>query len=196
MRPAPGRPVPGSRFSSARVRARPANRPPLRPGERRPMHPTRAVAHGIASAGSRAGSSALRRAAPPSRAASGRTVTAARTALCSAWCEGRPDEGLHSAAAAVAFERAAADHAQHHHHRRHQREGPGREAWIRAKDLIARLLARGVFATVNQTLDAELATDMARHFGADTAVITFEEQSAKDVGEAADGSRKVLQPRA
>ncbi len=29
---------------------------------------------------------------------------------------------------------------------------------IRAKDLIARLLARGVFATVNQTLDSELAT--------------------------------------
>jgi len=51
---------------------------------------------------------------------------------------------------------------------------------IRAKDLIARLLARGVFATVNQTLDAELATDMARHFGASTDVISFEEQLAKD----------------
>ena len=51
---------------------------------------------------------------------------------------------------------------------------------IRAKDLIARLLARGVFATVNQTLDSELATEMARHFGASTEVITFEEQLAKD----------------
>jgi translation initiation factor IF-2 len=51
---------------------------------------------------------------------------------------------------------------------------------IRAKDLIARLLARGVFATVNQTLDAELATEMARHFGATTDVISFEEQLAKD----------------
>ncbi|MFZ1135772.1 MAG: translation initiation factor IF-2, partial [Candidatus Korobacteraceae bacterium] len=51
---------------------------------------------------------------------------------------------------------------------------------IRAKDLIARLLARGVFATVNQTLDSELATEMARHFGATTDVITFEEQLAKD----------------
>ena len=51
---------------------------------------------------------------------------------------------------------------------------------IRAKDLIARLLARGVFATVNQTLDSDLATDMARHFGAETAVITFEEQLAKE----------------
>ena len=52
---------------------------------------------------------------------------------------------------------------------------------IRAKDLIARLLARGVFATINQTLDAELASDMARQFGADTDVITFEEQAEKEM---------------
>ncbi len=51
---------------------------------------------------------------------------------------------------------------------------------IRAKDLIARLLARGVFATVNQTLDADLASEVARHFGATTDIITFEEQLAKD----------------
>jgi len=58
---------------------------------------------------------------------------------------------------------------------------------IRAKDLIGRLLTRGVFATVNQTLDAELASEMARFFGADTNVITFEEQAAKDVSEASVG---------
>jgi translation initiation factor IF-2 len=58
---------------------------------------------------------------------------------------------------------------------------------IRAKDLIARLLARGVFATINQTLDSELASEMARFFGADTNVITFEEQAAKDVVESATG---------
>jgi len=52
---------------------------------------------------------------------------------------------------------------------------------VRAKEIIARLLARGVFATVNQTLDAELAKDMARHFGADTEVISFEEQMSKDM---------------
>src|SRR5437868_13661560 len=38
---------------------------------------------------------------------------------------------------------------------------------VRAKDLIARLLARGVFATINQTLDSELATEISRQFGAD-----------------------------
>src|SRR5579883_2106854 len=56
---------------------------------------------------------------------------------------------------------------------------------IRANDLIARLLARGVFATVNQTLDAELASDMSRQFGADTNVISFEEQAQKEIAEAA-----------
>ena len=52
---------------------------------------------------------------------------------------------------------------------------------VRAKDLISRLLMRGVFATINQTLDAELASEMARFFGADTNVITFEEQTAKEM---------------
>jgi translation initiation factor IF-2 len=54
---------------------------------------------------------------------------------------------------------------------------------IRAKDLIARLLSRGAFATINQNLDPELAIEMARFFGADTNVITFEENQAKEVEE-------------
>jgi len=54
---------------------------------------------------------------------------------------------------------------------------------IRAKDLIARLLAKGVFATINQNLDTELASEMARFFGADTNVISFEEQAAKEAAE-------------
>src|SRR5258708_35610457 len=61
---------------------------------------------------------------------------------------------------------------------------------LRAKDLIARLLARGVFATINQTLDAELATEMARFFGADTEVITFEEQASKEMTEAAESGEE------
>ncbi|MFZ3340150.1 MAG: translation initiation factor IF-2, partial [Terriglobales bacterium] len=61
---------------------------------------------------------------------------------------------------------------------------------LRAKDLIARLVMRGVFATINQTLDAELASEMARFFGADTEVITFEEQAAKDTAEATEASEE------
>jgi len=64
---------------------------------------------------------------------------------------------------------------------------------IRAKDLIARLLARGVFATINQTLDAELASEMARFFGADTNVISFEEQAAKEISEAATGEEGAVE---
>ncbi|HEV2462365.1 MAG TPA: translation initiation factor IF-2 [Acidobacteriaceae bacterium] len=51
---------------------------------------------------------------------------------------------------------------------------------IRGKDLIATLLMRGVFVTVNQSLDAELVKDVARQFGADTQVITFEDQMANE----------------
>jgi translation initiation factor IF-2 len=61
---------------------------------------------------------------------------------------------------------------------------------IRAKDLIARLLAKGVFATINQTLDAELASEMARFFGAETEVITFEEQASKDQADTVEGGEE------
>jgi translation initiation factor IF-2 len=61
---------------------------------------------------------------------------------------------------------------------------------IRAKDVIARLVVRGVFATINQTLDAELASEMARFFGADTEVITFEEQASKDTTEAMESGEE------
>jgi translation initiation factor IF-2 len=54
---------------------------------------------------------------------------------------------------------------------------------VRAKDLIARLLMKGVLATVNQTLDADLAKDLARHFGAETGIITFEEQAAQEMAQ-------------
>jgi translation initiation factor IF-2 len=47
---------------------------------------------------------------------------------------------------------------------------------VRGKDLIATLLMRGVFVTVNQSLDGELAKDVARQFGADTVVLSVEEQ--------------------
>jgi len=64
---------------------------------------------------------------------------------------------------------------------------------VRAKDLISRLLARGVFATINQTLDAELAGETARFFGAETNVITFEEQAAKDIDAAASGEETAVE---
>jgi translation initiation factor IF-2 len=52
---------------------------------------------------------------------------------------------------------------------------------VRAKDLIARLLMKGVMATVNQSLDFELAKDLARHFGAESESISFEDQAAQEL---------------
>jgi translation initiation factor IF-2 len=47
---------------------------------------------------------------------------------------------------------------------------------VRGKDLIASLLMKGVFVTVNQSLEGELVKDVARQFGADANVISVEEQ--------------------
>jgi translation initiation factor IF-2 len=52
---------------------------------------------------------------------------------------------------------------------------------VKANLVIKKLVDRGVFATINQTLDAQLATDLAREFGASTSTITFEAEAMADV---------------
>jgi len=54
----------------------------------------------------------------------------------------------------------------------------------RAKDVIKRLLDKGIFATINQTLDSQTATDISRGFGAQTSIISFEEEVIHEVEEA------------
>jgi translation initiation factor IF-2 len=54
---------------------------------------------------------------------------------------------------------------------------------VRAKDVIKRLLDKGIFATINQTLDSQTATEVARGFGAETEVISFEEEVLHEVEE-------------
>ncbi|HXE75962.1 MAG TPA: translation initiation factor IF-2, partial [Candidatus Xenobia bacterium] len=49
---------------------------------------------------------------------------------------------------------------------------------IRARDLIKALLDRGIMATINQTLDTQLATELARSFNATATVVSFEEAAA------------------
>ncbi len=48
---------------------------------------------------------------------------------------------------------------------------------VKAKDLIKRLLDKGIFATMNQTLDESLAMDLSRDFGAEASIISFEEDA-------------------
>ena len=47
---------------------------------------------------------------------------------------------------------------------------------VRAKDVIKRLLDKGIFATINQTLDGQTASEVARAFGAEANVVTYEEE--------------------
>jgi len=187
-RPVPGRPVPGQPiFQRPRPAAgAPATRPPLRPGERRPMHPTRQSPLGARPLGVGPG-------APPPGAPTrpgGRPGAPARRPgqrYVPRGVKEGPMKGF------VPPPRLSLSNEPQPITRSITiTEGISvkdlaEKLDIRAKDLIARLLARGVFATINQTLDSELASEMARFFGADTNVITFEEQAAKDVSGAEVG---------
>ncbi|MFQ5663101.1 MAG: translation initiation factor IF-2 [Terriglobia bacterium] len=53
---------------------------------------------------------------------------------------------------------------------------------VRAKDVIKALMDRGMLATINQSLDVQLASEVAKTFSATTAVISFEEESLQEVG--------------
>ncbi|HUM07020.1 MAG TPA: translation initiation factor IF-2 [Terriglobales bacterium] len=189
-RPIPGRPEPGKPiFQRPRPQtAAPGSRPPLRPGERRPMHPTRSSPTGARPLGVGPGG-ALPPPGPtrPGSRPGGPARRPGQRYIPRGVKEGPMKGYVPPPRVTISNEPlpitrnititegiSVKDLAE--------------KLGIRAKDLIARLLARGVFATINQTLDAELATEMARFFGADTEVITFEEQAAKDMAETAEGS--------
>ena len=193
QRPRPGQPAaPGA----------PGSRPPLRPGERRPMHPTRTAPTpgGRPPMGGRPGMGP-RPGGPPRP---GGLLGAAA---------GAPPPGTSPRPGARAGAPSRRP-GQRYQAPRGKQEGPmkgftppprlslsveplpitrtitisegvsvkelAEKLEIRAKDLIARLLARGVFATINQTLNEDLAREMARHFGAESSVISFEDKIQQD----------------
>ncbi len=51
---------------------------------------------------------------------------------------------------------------------------------IKHKDVIKALLSRGFLATINQTLDAETATAVAKSFGAEAEILSFEEDVLRE----------------
>ena len=57
---------------------------------------------------------------------------------------------------------------------------------VKASLVIKKLVDRGIFATINQTLDSKLATEVAREFGASTATVSYEEEAMQAVEEAED----------
>ncbi|MBZ5651414.1 MAG: translation initiation factor IF-2 [Acidobacteriia bacterium] len=191
MRPAPGRPVPGQPIFQRPRPGAPANRPALRPGERRPMHPTRqsptgsrplGVGPGAVPSGGPTPRPGSRPGAPSRRPGQRYVPRGVKEGPMKGYTppprlslSNEPQPITRSITITEGI--SVKDLAE--------------KLGLRAKDLIARLLLRGVFATINQTLDTELASEMARFFGADTNVITFEEQAAKDVAEAATGEEGV-----
>ena len=48
---------------------------------------------------------------------------------------------------------------------------------VKGRDLIKKLLEKGIFVTINQTIDAPMAIDLAKDFNAEAKVITFEEEA-------------------
>src|SRR5215469_14179515 len=185
-RPAPGRPVPGQPiFQRPRPASAPGVRPPLRPGERRPMHPTRTgpagarpigVGPGLPPPGpTRPGS----RPGAPARRPGQRYVPRGIKEGPMKGFVPPPRLSLSNEPLPITRSITITEGISV--------KDLAEKLGIRAKDLIARLLARGVFATINQTLDAELASEMARFFGAETNVISFEEQTAKEIAESAAG---------
>ncbi|MGO8796873.1 MAG: translation initiation factor IF-2, partial [Candidatus Sulfotelmatobacter sp.] len=187
MRPAPGRPVPGQPIFQRRppMAGGPpgAARPPLRPGERRPMHPTRSAPAGARPLG-------VGPALPPP----GTTRPGARPGgparrpgqrYVPRGVKEGPMKGYTPPPRMVVSNEPQPITRSITITEGISVKDLAEKLEIRAKDLISRLLAKGVFATINQTLDAELASEMARFFGADTNVITFEEQTAKEIDAAA-----------
>ena len=55
---------------------------------------------------------------------------------------------------------------------------------VKAALVMKKLMDRGIFVAINQTLDSKLATDISRDFGASTATVTYEEESMQEVEEA------------
>ena len=57
---------------------------------------------------------------------------------------------------------------------------------IKANLIIKALVDRGLFATINQTLDLEMINDLCKQFGATTTETTFEEEAMYEVAQAED----------
>ena len=64
---------------------------------------------------------------------------------------------------------------------------------VRAKDLLKTLLDRGVFASINQALDVQTATDLAQSFNGVVTVVSLEEEMVLEV--AKEETKENLNPR-
>jgi len=66
---------------------------------------------------------------------------------------------------------------------------------IKAKDLIQRLINRGILATINQAMETQVAIEVARDFGAEARIITFEQADMEEAAPEATEEAGELVPR-
>jgi translation initiation factor IF-2 len=64
---------------------------------------------------------------------------------------------------------------------------------LKAKDIITRLMSKGILATINQPLDVQAATEVCREFGFEATLLSFEEEVARD--QAQESKPADLKPR-
>ncbi len=62
---------------------------------------------------------------------------------------------------------------------------------VKAALVMKKLMDRGIFVAINQTLDSKLATEVAREFGASTATVSYEEEAMQAV-EIAEDAKDLL----
>jgi len=65
---------------------------------------------------------------------------------------------------------------------------------LRVNDVLGKLLMKGLMLRINSTLDAETATKVAREFGADIQMRSFEEELIDDTAESRDEDKQMRAP--
>jgi translation initiation factor IF-2 len=187
QRSVPGRPVPGQPIFQRPRPSMPGAKPALRPGERR-LHPTRMSPTGVRPPGPRPGGGGGAALPPPPDGVARRPPGGAARRPGQRYVPRGVKEGPMKGFVPPPTVSAVSNEPLPITRSVTITEGISvkdlaEKLEVRPKDIIARLLARGVFASINQTLDSELATAVSRQFGADTNVITFE-QHAEELVEA------------
>jgi translation initiation factor IF-2 len=150
---------------------------PRRPGEPRPMHPTSARSPGAASGAVATGG------VPATRPPAGRPISAPPRPMSYPPPPPKPvvPEEVPLTRKITITEGIAIKELSE-------------KLQVRAKDVIKRLLDKGIFATINQTLDGQTATEVARGFGAEANVVSYEEEILQE--EQVTDRREDLETRA
>ena len=68
----------------------------------------------------------------------------------------------------------------------------------KSKDVIAKLLTKGVFANINQPLDPTMAIEVAKEFGSEASIISFEDEQRQETSAAPESAAvgpEILLPR-